>query len=68
MPFGGGTSASRVTTLGGNAVYGAARQVRAKILRLSAGYLDVDPGELEFAQGHVYRKGCQTGEPVLTLG
>jgi carbon-monoxide dehydrogenase large subunit len=68
MPFGGGTSASRVTTLGGNAVYGAARQVRAKILRLSAGYLDVDPGALEFAQGHVYRKGCQTGEPVLTLG
>ncbi|WP_179137822.1 xanthine dehydrogenase family protein molybdopterin-binding subunit, partial [Candidatus Entotheonella palauensis] len=68
MPYGGGTSASRVTTLGGNAVYGAAQQVREKILRLSAQYLDVKPGDLEFAQGQVYRTGGQTREPVLTLG
>ncbi|MEE9147805.1 MAG: molybdopterin cofactor-binding domain-containing protein, partial [Candidatus Tectomicrobia bacterium] len=68
MPFGGGTSASRVTTLGGNAVYGAAQQVREKILRISARYLDVAPDQLEFSQGHVYRKGCQTDKPVLTLG
>ncbi|WP_179131443.1 xanthine dehydrogenase family protein molybdopterin-binding subunit, partial [Candidatus Entotheonella palauensis] len=68
MPYGGGTSASRVTTLGGNAVYGAAQQVREKILRISARYLDVRPGELEFVQGHVYRTGVQASEPVLTLG
>ncbi len=68
MPYGGGTSASRVTTLGGNAVYGAAQNVREKILRLSARYLEVNPDELEFAQGHVYRTGDQCREPVLTLG
>ncbi len=68
MPFGGGTSASRVTTLGGNAVYGAAQQVREKILRISARYLDVAPGQLEFSRGHVYRTGRQTDKPVLTLG
>ena len=68
MPYGGGTSASRVTTLGGNAVYGAAQQVREKILRLSAQYLDVQPDALEFAQGQVYRIGGETREPVLTLG
>ncbi|MGQ4808112.1 6-hydroxypseudooxynicotine dehydrogenase complex subunit gamma [Candidatus Entotheonellaceae bacterium PAL068K] len=68
MPFGGGTSASRVTTLAGNAVYGAAQQLRQKILRISAGYLDVDPGALEFSQGQVYRKGCPIAKPVLKLG
>ncbi len=68
MPYGGGTSASRVTTLGGNAVYGAAQQVREKILRLSARYLDVSPDDLEFAEGQVYHTGGQGREPVLTLG
>ena len=68
MPFGGGTFASRGTTLAGNAVYGAAQQLREKILRISAGYLDVDPSEVEFAQGHVYRKGPRSGAPALNLG
>ena len=68
MPFGGGTFASRGTTLAGNAVFGAARQLQEKILRIGAGYLDVDPSELEFAQGHVYRKGSLESGPLLDLG
>ena len=68
MPYGGGTSASRVTTLGGNAVYGAAQQVREKILSISAQHLDVKPDMLEFDQGQVYHIDGQTREPVLTLG
>lgn len=67
MPFGGGTFASRGTTLAGNAVYGAAQRLREKILRISAGYLDVDPNDVEFAQGHVYRKAPSSGEPELDL-
>ena len=67
MPYGGGTFASRGTTLAGNAVFGAAQQLREKILRISAGYLDVDPGELEFSQGRVYRKGSQSADPLLDL-
>jgi carbon-monoxide dehydrogenase large subunit len=68
MPFGGGTFASRGTTLAGNAVYGAARQLKEKIIRISAGYLDVDPSEIEFAQGRIYRTGSLSDGPVLDLG
>ena len=68
MSWGGGTFASRGTTLAGNAVYGAAQLLQEKIIRISAGYLDVDPSELEFSQGHVYCKGSRSTGPVLELG
>ena len=42
--------------------------MREKILRIAAGYLDVDPSELEFSGGNVYRKDSATSEPVLDLG
>ncbi len=68
MPFGGGTYASRGTTLAGNAVFGAAQRLQEKILRIGAGYLDVDPGELEFSTGRIYRKGALESGPLLDLG
>ena len=55
-PYGGGTYASRGTTLAGNAVYGAAQKLRDRILRVCAAYLDVDSGELELAGGEIRRR------------
>ena len=68
MPFSGGTYASRGTTLAGNAVFIAAQQLRDKIVRIGSGYLDVDASELEFSQGHVYRKDSHEPGPLLGLG
>ena len=68
MPFGGGTHASRVTIMAGSAIFEAARQLRQKILRIAAGYLDADPDDLEFSQGQVYRRGPATNGPLLDLG
>ena len=56
-PYGGGTYASRGTTLAGNAVYGAAQKLRERVLAVAAAYLDVDPSELELTAGMVHRKG-----------
>jgi carbon-monoxide dehydrogenase large subunit len=68
MSMGGGTYASRGTTLAGNAVFGAAQQLRDRVLAVSAAYLDVDPGELELSQGVVRRKDSPGGDTVLDLG
>ena len=68
MPFGIGTFASRVTVMGGNAVYHAAEQLREKIVRIAAGYLDVPPEQLEFVDGHVRRAGSSIEGPLLDLG
>ena len=57
--YGGGTYASRGTTLAGNAVYGAAQKLRDRVLAVAAGYLDVDPSELALTDGVVHR----TDEP-----
>ena len=56
-PYGGGTYASRGTTLAGNAVYGAAQKLRERVLAVAAAYLDVDPSELELTGGLIHRKG-----------
>ncbi|MFQ6026354.1 MAG: xanthine dehydrogenase family protein molybdopterin-binding subunit [Dehalococcoidia bacterium] len=68
MPFGGGTHASRGTIMAGNAVFAAAQQLQQKILRISAAYLDVDPGELELSQGQVHSIGPRFSGPPLHLG
>ena len=53
--YGGGTYASRGTTLAGNAVYGAAQKLRGRVLAVAAGYLDIDPSELALSEGVVHR-------------
>ena len=68
MPFGGGTFASRGTVMGGNALLMASQELRQKIVRIAAGYLDVDPSELEFRDGQVQRSGFQIEGPLLDLG
>ena len=67
-PYGGGTYASRGTTLAGNAVYGAAQKLRDRTLAVAAAYLDVNPSELELTGGQIRRKGSSEGSGMdLTL-
>jgi aerobic carbon-monoxide dehydrogenase large subunit len=57
-----GTFASRAAVMSGNAVALAARQVRAKALRIAAEALEADPGDLELAEGTVRVKGAPQRE------
>ena len=67
MPTGGGTYADRGTVLAGSAVLMASQELRQKILNIAAGYLDVDPIELELVQGQVRRVGTTIEGPLLEL-
>ena len=68
MPTGGGTYADRGTVLAGSAVLMASQEMRQKVLSIAAGYLDVDPIELELVQGQVRRVGSTIEGPLLDLG
>ena len=52
-----GTYHSRAAVLAGNAVYGAARKVRAKLLQLASHHLETTPKDLELVAGSVRVKG-----------
>ncbi len=56
-PFGLGTFASRVTTLGGKAVQLAAEDARWKLLQVAAEKMETRPDDLECAEGRVFLKG-----------
>ena len=62
--YGGGTYASRGTTLAGNAVYGAAQKLRERVVAVAAGYLDVDPSELALTNGLVHRADDPQGRGI----
>ena len=53
-----GTFASRGTFIGGNAVRFAAERVRERILEIASKELEIDPGDLEIAEGEVVAKGA----------
>jgi CO/xanthine dehydrogenase Mo-binding subunit len=54
--------------MSGNAVALAARKVRAKALRIAGEALEVDPGDLEVAEGVVRVRGAPgTGIPLATV-
>ena len=53
-----GTFASRGTFIGGNAVRFAAERVRERVLELASRELEIDPGDLEIAEGEVVAKGA----------
>ena len=59
-----GTFASRATFVAGNAVLKAARQVRERILAIAARELEIDPEDLEVADGTVSVKGT----PAKSMG
>jgi aerobic carbon-monoxide dehydrogenase large subunit len=60
-----GTFASRAAVMSGNAVALAARAVRAKALRIAGEALEVDPGDLELADGMVRVRGAPGREIAL---
>jgi CO/xanthine dehydrogenase Mo-binding subunit len=63
-----GTFASRAAVMSGNAVALAARKVRAKALRIAGEALEVDPRDLEIAEGVVQVKGTpQAAIPLKTV-
>lgn len=52
-PYGWGTWGSRSVVAGGGAVMGAARKVRAKMLRVAAHLLEASPEDLELVDGRI---------------
>ncbi|WP_419934924.1 molybdopterin cofactor-binding domain-containing protein [Candidatus Palauibacter sp.] len=56
--WGTGTFASRGAVVAGNAIHAAAQSVREKILRHAAEALEVDPDDLELAEGAARVKGA----------
>jgi CO/xanthine dehydrogenase Mo-binding subunit len=65
VPFGWGTFASRGTVMCGNAVHLAAQKLRQKLLLIAGEQLNLDPAQLEFLEGAIYRKGSRA--PALDL-
>jgi CO/xanthine dehydrogenase Mo-binding subunit len=53
-----GSFASRGTFIGGNAVRFAAEKARERILEIASKELEIDPGDLELADGDVVAKGA----------
>ncbi len=58
MPYAVGTFASRAAVMSGSAVALAARQTRAKALRIAAEALEAAEGDLEIVEGQVRVKGA----------
>ena len=63
-----GTFASRAAVMSGSAIAVAARQVREKALRIAADALEVDPADLELADGEARVRGAGEGGPSISLG
>lgn len=57
-PYGLGNYSSRATMYGGSAVQISATDVREKLLRVAARMLEVDPGDLDAADGQVFVRGA----------
>lgn len=64
--WGAGTFASRGAVVAGNAINEAARDVRQKILKLAADFLEAAEEDLVLADGRVYVKG--TPDKSIPLG
>ncbi|HKJ56689.1 MAG TPA: aerobic carbon-monoxide dehydrogenase large subunit [Nitriliruptoraceae bacterium] len=68
MQYAVGTFASRAAVMSGNAIGLAANKVREKALSLAADALEVDPADLELADGQVRVKGApETGLALKML-
>jgi CO/xanthine dehydrogenase Mo-binding subunit len=57
LAIGGGTYASRSTIMAGNAVHGAGRLLRAKILEVAAAHLEASAADLTLQDGRLSVKG-----------
>jgi carbon-monoxide dehydrogenase large subunit len=66
FPSGGGTIASRIIVVVGNAVAAAATELRQKILLAAEDFLEVAPVDLEIVDGTVRAKGSHERSIPLT--
>ena len=66
VPYGVGTYASRMASVGGSAVRLASRSVREKAAQVAAALLEVSPGDLRFENGLVAVAGSPSR--AVTLG
>jgi len=66
FPYGGGTIASRIIVVVGNAVAAAATDLRSKILAAAEDLLEVAAGDLEIGEGAVRAKGAPDVSIPLT--
>jgi len=66
FPYAVGTFASRAAVMSGNAIALAARQVRAKALRIAADALEANPDDLEIVDGVVQVRGTPARSIPLT--
>ncbi len=58
MPYAVGTFASRAAVMSGSAVHLAAQRAREKVLQIASEALEVDPADLQIADGVVSVKGA----------
>jgi len=65
QPFGIGSWASRTTVVGGSAAHLAAKAVAAKARRVGARLLEVDPEDLELAEGSLRVRGTPARRVAL---
>jgi carbon-monoxide dehydrogenase large subunit len=69
VPYGGGTFGSRAAAIGGEAVYQAARALRAEILGIAGVLLQADASTLDIADGTVVdRVGGAKRIPLSEIG
>ena len=69
VPYGGGTFGSRAAAIGGEAVYQAARDLRAEILDIAGVLLQADASTLDIADGVVVdRAGGARRIPLSEIG
>ena len=69
IPYGGGTFGSRAVAIGGEAVYQAARDLRAEILDIAAVLLQADASALDIVDGVVVdRAGGVRRIPLAEIG
>ena len=67
LPASIGTFGSRASVMAGSAIHLACQTLKARILALSASYLDTAPEALELRSGVVAYKDAAPGQPSLSL-
>jgi CO/xanthine dehydrogenase Mo-binding subunit len=68
VPYGGGTFGSRAAAIGGEAVYQAARDLRAEILAIAGELLQAEPTALDIIDGIVVDAGGARRLPLAEIG
>jgi aerobic carbon-monoxide dehydrogenase large subunit len=68
VPYGGGTFGSRAAAIGGEAVYQAARALKAEILAIAGELLQTEPSLLDISDGSVVDAAGSRRLPLAEIG